>query len=270
VSDEAFDIQAFPGPEEHGPTQFPDAPQRRRTISSAVWGSFPVRVTSEHAQDVTEWNPSCSWYQYGKELCLNGCQHPGMDIALNRGTQLFAAEGGVVAFAGKADVFRPHFVLIRTDSGSEHIYAHLWSVDGDVVKHARVETGQFLGTSGEQTVRGTMTPDGSGPHLHFEVRKGGCAIDPEPILVGAPDTGPIGPAGAHRPGAVLRVAQGPLNLRAGAGVDAELLGSLEAGTRVVVLEGPSAAGDHDWYDIQVIGGTGRGWVAGTFCEAIDI
>ena len=80
------------GPVEHGPHGPDGETLSRRTLLSAVWGGAPARVTTEHAMDVTEWNPSCSWYQYGKQLCLNGCQHPGMDIGIVRGTPLFAAE----------------------------------------------------------------------------------------------------------------------------------------------------------------------------------
>jgi hypothetical protein len=44
----------------------------------------------------------------------------------------------------------------------------------------------MLGTSGEQTKRGTMEPDGTGPHIHFELRSpDDKAINPKPELEGA-------------------------------------------------------------------------------------
>ncbi len=262
-------ITPFPVLEDHGPTELPDAPLSRRTIRSAVWGDVPIRVTTENAMDVREWNPDCSWYQYGKQLCLSGCQHPGMDIGLQRGTSLFAAEGGRVEFAGKSRAYRPHYVAIQADSGSLQIYGHMWTVDPAVATGGRVTAGQFLGTSGEQTRPDTMTPDGSGPHLHFEVRKDGCSINPEPILAGAA-AGKTSPSVSFNPGDALNVADGPLQLRANAGTAAAILRALATGTRGVVLGGPTETDGHAWYEVQVLGATGRGWVAGTFCEKIEI
>ncbi|MBX3071915.1 MAG: peptidoglycan DD-metalloendopeptidase family protein [Thermomicrobiales bacterium] len=258
----------FPALLEHGPQELDGAPVARRTIVSAVWGNTPIRVTTENAMDVTPWNPDCSWYQYGLQLCLNGCQHPGMDIGLQRGTALFAAEGGIVDFAGWSRAYRPHYVAIKADSGGLHIYGHMWKVDPAVVTGGRVQAGQYLGNSGEQTVVGTMTPDGSGPHLHFEVRKNGCSVNPEPILVNASAVGPL--SVAFNPGDCLRVTDGPLQLRNAAGLSAAVLGALDAGTRAIVVSGPDNKDGHAWYDIQVIGRKGRGWVAGTFCEVIQI
>lgn len=259
----------FPVLIEHGPQELPDAPIARRTLKSAVWGNAPIRVTTENAMDVTPWNPDCSWYQYGLDLCLNGCQHPGMDIGLQRGTRLFAAEGGRVEFAGWSRAYRPHYVAVKADSGGLHIYGHLWSVDPAVVTGGRVESGQYLGNSGEQTVAGTMTPDGSGPHLHFEVRKGGCSINPEPILAGAVSaTEPA--ALSFSAGDCLRVTDGPLQLRQAAGLAGTVLSALDAGARLIVLSGPDTKDGHSWFEIQTIGDRGRGWVAGTFCERIDI
>jgi murein DD-endopeptidase MepM/ murein hydrolase activator NlpD len=264
--------EGYIGPEEHGPEPPEEAPVPRRTITSAVWGGVPARVTSEHAQDVTQWNPTCSWYQYGKDLCLNGCQHPGMDIGIVRGTALFAAEGGSVGFAGWANVFRPHFIEIRTDSGSLHIYAHMWHVDPAVVKGARVEAGQYLGDSGEQTKKGTMTPDGSGAHLHFEVRSGGCAVNPEPVLVGAPSGGQAQAATdgtSFKRGNRIRVSKGPLNLRSSGSTQAAIVERLPTETALIVIGGPTKSEGHTWYQVQVIEAPGQGWVAGEFCERIE-
>lgn len=259
----------FPVLEEHGPLELPDAPVSRRTLKSAVWGNVPIRVTTENSMDVTPWNPDCSWYQYGLQLCLNGCQHPGMDIGLSRGTALFAAESGRVEFAGKSRAYRPHYVAVMADSGSLQIYGHLWKVDPAVVTGGRVSEGQYIGDSGEQTLPDTMTPDGSGPHLHFEVRKNGCSIDPEPILLNATSAG-SSTASQFSAGDPVRVTDGPLQLRAAAGTSAQIIEALAIGTRLIVIGGPEANGDHQWYDVQVIGRPGRGWVAGTFCESIEL
>jgi hypothetical protein len=188
----------FVGIEEHG------APDRhgagvRALLTSAVWGSRPVPVTSTHGQLAT-WDPchtgepcnigcatGCCWYNFSVDVCLPRCTHPGMDIGVEKHTALFAAAGGTVEFAGADGFYRPFHVDIRTPTGELHIYGHMWSIDEEVVTGGQVQAGQFLGTSGEQTVAGTMQPDGSGPHLHFERRLNtGCAVDPTITLEQAP------------------------------------------------------------------------------------
>ena len=72
------------------------------------------------------------------------------------------------------------------------------------------------------------------------------------------------------PGDALSVAEGPLQLRTAAGTAAAIIRGLAVGTRAIVLGGPVESGEHNWYEVQVIGASGRGWVAGTFCERIDI
>jgi len=109
------DPSGHSGPIEHGP---PTAPKdARRVILSAVWGGDPANVTSENGADVTPWNPDCSWYQYGKEYGLDGCQHPGMDIGISWGTRLSAAEGGQVVFAGPDQYYEPNHINIETAAG---------------------------------------------------------------------------------------------------------------------------------------------------------
>jgi hypothetical protein len=187
------------GLEEHGSADLERiTPALLGMISSSVWGGGAMPINTSHGM-FASWDPChravnpdrtccpCCWYRYAEDVCMSGCVHPGMDIGVSKHTALFAAEGGHVVFAGWANAYRPHFVQIRTARGEDHYYAHMWSVDETVVTGGQVHAGQFLGTSGEQTVRGTMQPDGSGPHLHFEARRAdtGCALDPTMVLQGA-------------------------------------------------------------------------------------
>jgi murein DD-endopeptidase MepM/ murein hydrolase activator NlpD len=111
-----------------------------------------------------------------------------------RGTPIFAKESGVVVEAGANEYFRPKPVYIQEDDGDIAIYGHLW--DNTVKRGDHVAAGQKIGISGEQTIPGTMTPDGSGPHIHFELRRPVLddkgrptgsykAIDPKDELLGA-------------------------------------------------------------------------------------
>jgi murein DD-endopeptidase MepM/ murein hydrolase activator NlpD len=98
--------------------------------------------------------------------------HPGFDLAAPTGTPVTAAAGGTVVHAGPAGTYG-NLVTIRHDNGFETRYAHLSAVD--IKEGARVEPGQLIGKVG-------TTGYSTGPHLHFEVRHDGQAIDPAPLL----------------------------------------------------------------------------------------
>jgi murein DD-endopeptidase MepM/ murein hydrolase activator NlpD len=98
--------------------------------------------------------------------------HPGFDLAAATGTQVSAAARGTITHAGPAGTYG-NLVTVRHEHGFETRYAHLSAVEvqvGDVVE-AGQEVGK-VGTTGYST----------GPHLHFEVRQDGQAIDPAPFL----------------------------------------------------------------------------------------
>ena len=98
--------------------------------------------------------------------------HPGFDLAASAGTEVAAAARGTVVHAGPAGTYG-NLVTLRHENGFETRYAHLSEVHvsvGDLVE-AGADVGK-VGTTGYST----------GPHLHFEVRHDGQAIDPAPLL----------------------------------------------------------------------------------------
>jgi murein DD-endopeptidase MepM/ murein hydrolase activator NlpD len=107
--------------------------------------------------------------------------HEGIDFLAEVGTQVLAAAGGVVAYAG----FHPQYgYMVDIDHGNDLVtrYAHcskLLVKEGDVVKRGRkiAETG----TTGRST----------GPHLHFEVRFKGIAQNPSRFLAASNTTPPV-------------------------------------------------------------------------------
>lgn len=181
----------YVGTEDHPPISVAesDAVGIQRAMTSPVWGGWSATVTSEHGS-------ACGYcgVDWPTSLGMPANTHPGVDISMNSGTALRAAAGGRVIFAGfDKRYYRPHHVDIMTDDGQHHLYAHMWWVDPGVVQGGRVERGQYLGGSGEQTKPNSMIPDGTGAHLHFEARAvtgaGERAIDPEPVLTGSPSDG---------------------------------------------------------------------------------
>jgi murein DD-endopeptidase MepM/ murein hydrolase activator NlpD len=99
-------------------------------------------------------------------------KHPGYDLAAATGTPVSAAAAGTVVSAGPAGTYG-NLVTVRHGNGVETRYAHLSATTVKAGDH--VDAGQQIGNVG-------TTGYSTGPHLHFEVRKDGQAIDPAPYL----------------------------------------------------------------------------------------
>lgn len=150
-------------------------------IVSLVWGNDSYPVTQEFGT----YDPSTAgMYGYAADVGWPAGTHVGLDVRTPKGTPIFAAESGDVIAAGMNDYFRPMPVMVKEEDGDTAIYGHLWTNDVNIGD--KVQAGQQLGTSGEQTEPGTFNPDGTGAHIHFELRNAaGKAIDPTPELTGA-------------------------------------------------------------------------------------
>jgi murein DD-endopeptidase MepM/ murein hydrolase activator NlpD len=107
--------------------------------------------------------------------------HQGTDFAAALGTPVRAVADGTVRSAGR-DAGYGNLIALQHRNGVETRYAHLLGFADGVHAGARVQQGQtigFVGSSGLST----------GPHLHFEVRVGGRAVEPRRTLgvgTGAP------------------------------------------------------------------------------------
>lgn len=94
--------------------------------------------------------------------------HEGIDVGANFGSPVVASADGIVTYSGVKPGFG-HFVQIDHGYGVETLYAHssrLHVNNGQRVK--RGDTIASIGSSGYST----------GPHLHYEVRVNGIAVDP--------------------------------------------------------------------------------------------
>jgi murein DD-endopeptidase MepM/ murein hydrolase activator NlpD len=100
--------------------------------------------------------------------------HEGVDLLASAGTDVVAAAPGTVTWAGPRSGGWGLLVVVRHRDGVRTLYAHLQTIGvrvGDTVAG-----GTPLGVVG-------ATGDATGPHLHFEVRVGGAAVDPLHALV---------------------------------------------------------------------------------------
>jgi murein DD-endopeptidase MepM/ murein hydrolase activator NlpD len=97
-----------------------------------------------------------------------GRMHEGLDIAASYGAPISAASSGTVIYAGWMGGYG-NLVVIDHGGGLATAYGHQSSIA--VSSGSQVSQGQTIGYVGS-------TGHSTGPHLHFEVRVNGSAVDP--------------------------------------------------------------------------------------------
>ncbi|MBW8729312.1 MAG: peptidoglycan DD-metalloendopeptidase family protein [Inquilinus limosus] len=98
--------------------------------------------------------------------------HAGLDLVAPRGTPIFATGTGRVLRAGVAGGYG-NMVEIQHAEGLVTRYGHMDTIA--VTEGQAVTAGSVLGTLGS-------TGDSTGPHVHYEIRRGGQPVDPMPFL----------------------------------------------------------------------------------------
>jgi murein DD-endopeptidase MepM/ murein hydrolase activator NlpD len=94
--------------------------------------------------------------------------HSGVDLAAPTGSPVVAPSAGIVSFANWRGGYGL-LVILEHGNGLQTRYGHL--LRAMVSAGQRVERGQLVGLVGSS---GRAT----GPHLHYEVRQHGLAVDP--------------------------------------------------------------------------------------------
>jgi hypothetical protein len=94
--------------------------------------------------------------------------HAGTDFRADKGTPVFAAGGGRVAFSGRSHGYG-NAILIDHGGGVLTRYGHLSKIE--------IETGADV-TAGTRIGQVGSTGRSTGPHLHFEIRLEGRPVDP--------------------------------------------------------------------------------------------
>jgi len=145
----------------------PDKPKRTTAETRAALANLPPRAGS-----------TFHWPVQGQVLSSFGAKeggehNDGINIAAPRGTAVRAAENGVVAYAGSELKGFGKLLLIKHEGGWVTAYAH----NDDLLVGAgdRVERGQTIARVGSS---GNVER----PQLHFEVRRGTSAVNPETQL----------------------------------------------------------------------------------------
>jgi murein DD-endopeptidase MepM/ murein hydrolase activator NlpD len=101
---------------------------------------------------------------------INGMlkQHNGIDIAVPEGTPVRPAAPGKVVFSGYSEGYG-NCVIVEHENGLRSVYGHN--------SENKVNAGDIVDKQSVIALSGS-TGRSTGPHLHFEVRKGGNAVNP--------------------------------------------------------------------------------------------
>ena len=146
-----------------------DREQLQETVEVAAVAQVVRRGTKSkptYMFPVTNWNVTSNFgYRWGR-------LHAGTDVGIPVGTTVRASRAGQVVTAGWLGGYG-NCVIIDHGDGVCTRYGHLSEVTVSVGQY--VDQGQQIALSGN-------TGRSTGPHLHFEIRINGEAVDPLPYL----------------------------------------------------------------------------------------
>ncbi|MBA3467766.1 MAG: peptidoglycan DD-metalloendopeptidase family protein [Gemmatimonadaceae bacterium] len=136
-------------------------------------GAAPVKASSIRTADLgkLDWPVDGSFlYRFGRFVNPNNTttRWNGIGITAPVGTPVKSVSTGEVAYAGQMGTYG-NTVILEHGGGDYSVYGSLEKMN--VRKGMRVSKGQTLGTVG-------ITDPALGSHLHFEIRRGGPAVDP--------------------------------------------------------------------------------------------
>ena len=145
--------------------------ERRRASGRA--GAPALTPSSIRTTDIgrLDWPVNGAFlYRFGRFVNPNNTttRWNGIGITAPAGTAVKSVSGGTVAYAGPMGTYG-NTVILEHGGGDYSVYGSLDRID--VRKGSRVVKGQAIGTVG-------VSDPALGPHLHFEIRRGGPAVDP--------------------------------------------------------------------------------------------
>ncbi len=145
-----------------------EAERRRATGRAATLAPSSIRTTDIGRLD---WPVNGTFlYRFGRFVNPNNTttRWNGIGISAPIGTVVKSVSAGTVAYAGPMGTYG-NTVILEHGGGDYSVYGSLDKIA--VRKGTRVIKGQPLGTVG-------VSDPAMGSHLHFEIRRGGPAVDP--------------------------------------------------------------------------------------------
>jgi septal ring factor EnvC (AmiA/AmiB activator) len=145
--------------------------ERRR--ASGRGGGATLAPSSIRTTDIgrLDWPVNGAFlYRFGRYVNPNNTttRWNGIGISAPEGTAVKSVSAGTVAYAGPMGTYG-NTVILEHGGGDYSVYGSLDRIE--VRKGARVIKGQAIGTVG-------VSDPALGSHLHFEIRRGGPAVDP--------------------------------------------------------------------------------------------
>jgi septal ring factor EnvC (AmiA/AmiB activator) len=142
--------------------------ERRRLGSRDTRAPSSIRTTDIGRLD---WPVNGAFlYRFGRFVNPNNTttRWNGIGISAPIGTVVKSVSAGTVAYSGPMGTYG-NTVILEHGGGDYSVYGSLNRID--VRKGARVIKGQAIGTVG-------VSDPALAPHVHFEIRRGGPAVDP--------------------------------------------------------------------------------------------
>ncbi|NDG85349.1 MAG: M23 family metallopeptidase [Proteobacteria bacterium] len=135
------------------------------TVNPRLFGE--VNLTGKWRWPLADIEISSPYGERGRKF------HQGVDLRAHMGTPVIAASDGEVVYVGTKIKGYGRMVVLKHRDGFYTVYAH--HSKNRVKLHQKVQAGQVIALSGR-------SGHASGPHLHFELRRGAQSIDPEYAL----------------------------------------------------------------------------------------
>lgn len=165
-------VAGGPSQDKHDLNFIPPMPMPSRT--ERQYGQLPDNVNTTRPFLLPIQNAVLtSRFGYRNHPILSGQRmHWGLDLAAPVGTPVYATAFGIVNYAGWAGSYGLLVEVAHTD-GVQTRYGHLSRLA--VAAGQRVSPSELVGYVGS-------TGRSTGPHLHYEVRVRGAAVDPLPYI----------------------------------------------------------------------------------------
>ncbi len=142
--------------------------------AAASTSAPPVSIDASRPPPALRWPLALAHITIGSPFGVrNGRPHEGVDLPAPTGTPVFAAADGRVAYAGSGIRGYGNLVVVKHTGDLLTVYAH-----NSVVL---VSEGQPV-RAGDRIALVGQSGHATGPHLHFEVRRGQIPRDPMTYL----------------------------------------------------------------------------------------
>lgn len=155
-------------------------PERTKTYPSKATRKVSKKINrptmAPPRRSPIAWRYPLANYRYVRGYSLTDWKRPhrGVDLAAPAGTPIHAMAGGTILQAGRMGSYG-NLVVIDHGGGFSSVYAH--NSKNLVRAGEKVKSGKtvaLVGSTGRST----------GPHLHFEIRYNGKAVNPEKYMAG--------------------------------------------------------------------------------------